>query len=733
MIALLTLSLLGPVVTTSTPPDPFLEQYAQTRRYQSGRPTGARATPDGKTVLFLRSPKDSPVQSLHAFDVQTGRTEVLLTAEALLGGGAQALSVEEKAALERLRISARGFTSFQLSADGGQILVSLSGRLYVVDLATRASKVLATGPGPFGAQFSPDGKHVAYVRESDVWAVELATNKERRITRGGTPLKTNGLAEFVAQEEMGRHAGFWWSPDSRSIAFAEADSTGLETFSIVDPSHPERAPNVFPYPRSGKANAKVRLGVVPASGEGAVKWITWNSEAFPYLATVRWSGKAPLTLVVQDRPQQVEVVLAADTATGRTRELLTERDDAWINLDQRFPLWRADGTGFFWMTERNGAPEVELRGADGALQASWIPPSANFDSLVGYDEGTQTLWYTATPDPTHNALYRVKAGGAPEPVPSPLGEQGFHTAGLGAKGSLLIVIGTSLEQMPRTWVLGTDGAVKGELPSVAATPPFKLNTSVQKVGPGEGYWTQVFRPVDAKPGQKLPVVVDVYGGPHHVHVRRSMPQNLLAQWLANRGFMVVKLEGRGTPGRGRAWERSIRGDFATLTLDDQVTALQALAKEVPELDLSRVGIQGWSFGGYMSALAVLARPDVFHAGVAGAPVTDWYDYDTHYTERYLGVPRDAQDPAYVRSSLLPLAKDLKRPLLLIHGTADDNVYFFHTLKLSHELFMAGRPHVVLPLSGATHMVSDPAATASLYGQMAGFFESSLRAPASAKD
>ena len=221
------------------------------------------------------------------------------------------------------------------------------------------------------------------------------------------------------------------------------------------------------------------------------------------------------------------------------------------------------------------------------------------------------------------------------------------------------------------------------------------------------------------------MVVDVYGGPGHVHVKRSMRENLLSQWLADRGFLVVTLEGRGTPGRGRAWERAIKGDFAGPTLDDQVAALKALAKEVPEMDLGRVGIQGWSFGGYMSALAVQTRPDVFHAGVAGAPVTDWYDYDTHYTERYLGVPKDMQDPAYARSSLLDKT-DLKRPLLLIHGTADDNVYFFHTLKLSHALFMAGRVHDVLPLSGLTHMVADPVATTSLYGWIARYFETHLK-------
>ncbi|HLT30973.1 MAG TPA: DPP IV N-terminal domain-containing protein [Myxococcaceae bacterium] len=728
MIALLTLSLLGPVVTHTQAPDPFLAEYATSRRFLSGRPVGAQATPDGRTVLFLRSPADSPVQSLHAFDVATGETREILSAASLLDGRTQQLTDAEKAALERMRVSARGFTSFQLSQDGTRVLVSLSGRLYVVTLADGTSVELQTGPSPLFPRFSPDGRQVAYVRDNDVWAVDLAANRERRITRGGTEDAPNGLAEFVAQEEMGRYAGFWWSPDSRFIAFAQADSSALERLAIVDPFRPEKGAYTMAYPRAGKTNATVKLGVAPASGNGQVVWTRWNAEAYPYLATVRWSSKAPLTLVVQDRPQQREAILTVDPATGNTTELFTERDAAWINLDQSFPLWRADGSGFFWFTERNGAPEIELRGADGRIVSSWVPPSAGFESLVGFDPGSDTLWFTGAPDPTRNALFKVTAGGAPVEVASPLQGPGVHVARLAAKAGLLLVTGTSLESMPQTWVVGVDGAVKGELPSVAWTPKLKLNATVQRVGEGEGFWTTVIRPENFEAGRKLPVIVDVYGGPHHLHVRHSMRENLLPQWFANRGFIVVKLEGRGTPLRGRAWERSIRGDFAGPTLEDQVRALHALAEQVPELDLSRVGIQGWSFGGYMSALAVQERPDVFHAAVAGAPVTDWYDYDTHYTERYLGVPADDRDPAYLRSSLLDKT-DLRRPLLLIHGTADDNVFFFHTLKLSHALFMAGKPHQVLPLSGLTHMVADPDATQSLYQRMAGFFETSLAAPA----
>ena len=240
----------------------------------------------------------------------------------------------------------------------------------------------------------------------------------------------------------------------------------------------------------------------------------------------------------------------------------------------------------------------------------------------------------------------------------------------------------------------------GELPSVAVEPPFKPNVTVEKVG---DYWTAVVRPRDFDPKKKYPVIVDVYGGPKHLHVVQAMRNWLVPQWLADQGFIVVAIDNRGTPGRGRDWERAIYQKFGTVPLEDQVKGLHALCDKFPELDRDRVGIVGWSFGGYMAANGVLRRPDVFKAAVAGAPVTDWEDYDTHYTERYMGLLPESKK-AYDEASLIPLAKDLKRPLLLVHGTADDNVYYRHTLKLANALFRAGKDFEALPLPGVTHMV-----------------------------
>ena len=713
LTSLLAMTATAPPPSSPPPRDDFLRQYAETRRFSSGRPVGLQFTPDGKTLLFLRSPPTSTVQALYAFDVATGSTRELLTATAILHGAEQALSAEERARLERMRSTARGIIGYALSEDGRQLVVALSGRLYRVQLETGKVTELKTGAGaPIDPKFSPDGRSIAYVRGADLYALDLEKGRERRLTADGGGEVTNGLAEFVAQEEMQRFSGFWWSPDSTAIAFERADTSTVEKLAIADPMHPERGASLVPYPRAGKPNAQVKLGIVRLSG-GRITWAAWDAEKYPYLATAKWPKKGgPLTILVQNREQTEEVLLAVDARTGRTHPLLVERDEAWLNLDQSFPHWVEDGTGFLWFTERNGGPEIELRRPDGERLSTLVPASAGFDSFVGYDEKGGWLYFTGSPDPTESMLYRVKRGGTPERVKTDEPGPALQSALLSKDGRALAIATTALRYMPRTSVWRADGTKAGDLPSVAQEPPLGVSTEIRKVGPGDGWYTAVIRPRGFKKGGKYPVVVQVYGGPHHTEVRHSLREELLLQWIADRGFIVVKADNRGTPRRGRAWERAIKFDPGGVTMDDQVAALRALAAEIPEMDLSRVGITGWSYGGYMAALALMRYPDVFKVAVAGAPVADWRDYDTHYTERYLGLPGEHGD-AYDRASLLRRAKDLGGSLLLIHGTADDNVYFFHSLKLSDALFRAGKPHAFLALSDFTHMVADPLITERL--------------------
>jgi dipeptidyl-peptidase-4 len=740
-IIVTTLAVAGdpPTVAPAKPIDTsFLKKYAETRRFMLGRPQNPKVAPDGKTVLFLRAGLDDPKLKLFEFDVASGQTRELLSPVALLKGNEENLTPEEKARRERMRLSAGGFADFHFNTDGSKLLLPLSGRLFVFDRATEQVTELKTGES--GAivdpKWSPDGRKIAYVRGYDVYVVDVATNQESPVTRGGTNLKTHGLAEFVAQEEMGRFSGFWWSPDSQFIAYEEADHTGVETWYVADPFKPEQKPSEQFYPRPGKKNVSVRLGIVPVAG-GETVWVNWDREQYEYLAAVKWHRFGPLTIQVQDRKQQKLLLLSVDPKTGQTNKLLEEKDTAWVNLAQDVPVYEVGLGGFLWRgTDTDGEAELQLRDTNGILRDVLVPAKQHLEKVLQVYSTRDTTFvvYTGGPDPTQQHVFRHRTPARLRDPGSENDEQltsepGIHAAVVGSRGSPYVVTSTTTRHMPKSVVFNREGVRLGELPSVAIEPDLKLDLSILRVGRGdESYNVAIVRPHDFDPKKKYPVIVDVYGGPKHVHVVQALRNWLIPQWLANQGFIVVAIDNRGTPGRGRAWERAIYQKLGTVPLDDQVKGLRLLCEKFPEMDPERVGIVGWSFGGYMAANAVLRKPEVFKAAVAGAPVTDWEDYDTHYTERYMGLLPESQKH-YDEASLIPLAKTLQRPLLLVHGTADDNVYFRHTLKLANALFRAGRDFEMLPLPGITHMYSsDPAVMEQLWARTARFFRQHLGEP-----
>jgi dipeptidyl-peptidase-4 len=741
----------GPALDTS-----FLKLYAETRGFTLGRPQKPKITPDGKHVLFLRAEAKTPKLKLFEFDVAAGTTRELLSPEALLKGADENLTPEEKARRERQRVSVGGFTDYHLDPAGGRVLVKLSNRLYVFDRTAGKATELKTGTdgAVVDPKWSPDGSKVAYVRGFDVYVYDLSTGKESAVTTGGTAVKTHGLAEFVAQEEMGRHSGYWWSPDGKSIAYAEADHTGVEVWWIADPLRPDVKPQEQFYPRPGKKNVAVRLGIVPVAG-GETVWVDPGKSSLPlgnppfeplltpsfeYLAAVKWDKRGGLTIQVQDRRQQELRLMSVAPDTGKSRTLLAETSPAWINLAKDLPTWDDRGR-FLWISDRDGDARLYLVNPEDTSDHRMrplTPPGLQVSELVTLTEfASPTPGETilspiiqATDDPTQAGVWQV---GNLRREPSivaqhlkPLGP-GLASVVTTKEGTPRVYTRTSLTALPTTFVEQEATGAKGRvtIPSVAAEPPFVPNVTIEKVG---DYWTAIVRPRDFDPKKKYPVVLDVYGGPRHLHVVRAMRNWLVPQWLADQGFVVVAVDNRGTPGRGRDWEKAIYKKFGTVPLEDQVKGLHALCDKFPELDRDRVGAAGWSFGGYMAANAVLRQPDVFKAAVAGAPVTDWEDYDTHYTERYLGLLPESR-AAYDEASLIPLAKGLRRPLLLVHGTADDNVYFRHTLKLADALFRAGRPFEALPLPGVTHMYSaDPVVMERLWARTAGFFREHLGGP-----
>lgn len=711
-------------------PESCFAAVAATRLYTLGAPRHAEPTPDGRSVLFLRSgPRDTRLQLLK-FDLAT-RKLVELARPATTP---EPLSVEEKARRERARMTLTGITDFAVSRDGGTVLASQADRLIRIDLPGGQSHPVP-GAGWIAPRLSPDGRFAAAVRDNDLHVVDLSTGLDRALTSGGSDTLTHGLAEFAAAEELDRPDGSWWSPDSATLLYEQADMSGVEKHFVADPEHPAAPPVEFRYPRAGTSNARVRLGLVARDG-GPTRWVDWDSTAFPYLVRVVWpEGGGKLSLVVLNRAQTEQRVLAVDPATGHASTLLSETDPAWISISpgaswksRALPHWLPDGSGFLWATEHDDRWRLELRHADGTLDHAVTGPDLPFLSLDDLDAragtDTATVTVTANPDRLGSALYRISLRtGAVSPVAV---APGLHDASFAGEGHAIFTdTFNGADGTQATRVRDEAGHELATLPSLAETPPILPRVEFTTAG-ARKLDALIIRPQAFMPGRRYPVILSVYAGPGFKQVLRNPRHYLEDRCLADRGFVVVSLDGRGTPGRGHDWERATKGNLIDLPLHDQIDGLQALGRRFPEMDLSRVGVTGWSFGGYFTAMATIRRPDVFQAGVAGAPVVDFADYDTTYTERYLGTPQD--DPeGYRASNVLTYAASLSRPLLLMHGLTDDNVYFQNTVKLTQALITAGRPYDLLLLPG-THLLSDPKLRAAVSEARAAFLASRLRTP-----
>lgn len=702
-----------------------LENLAITHGFRLGRPENLTFAPDGRSVFFLRSGGRSSSRDLFELSLPSGEERTFLTADALLAGGSESISQEERARRERMRLTGGGLTEFQFSVNGATILVPYSGHLFLVDRATRAVREISTRAtgAPIDPRLSPDATKLAVVRDGDVYVTTIATGAEARITHQENDHIGYGEAEFVAQEEMGRYQGTWWSPDSRTLLLQESDTTPVETLHISDPMHPESEPAEFPYPRAGHDNVRVRLFFVAASG-GRTTPIEWDRDAFPYVARVVWSEHHDPLVLVQNRTQTEERLLSVDVRNGSTRAILTETDAAWVNIDEQMPRVLHDGR-FLWTSERRGAWQLEIRSADGTAERALTLPEFGYRNLYHVDETAGFAYVGAASDPAQAQIFRVSLTDPnAEPLRISLGD-GVHMGVFSPTNDAFVDSAELLNGDIVNVVQRLDGTRGPTIRSMAEVPASLPNLQFVDVDNELALRTVVIRPHNFDASLHYPVIVAVYGGPGYANVRQTPYRYLDEQWVADHGYIVVSIDGRGTPFRGRDWERAIARDVITTPLADQVRGLRALGARFPEMDLTRVGIYGWSFGGYFSTMAVMREPSVFHAAVAGAPVTDWHDYDTHYTERYMGLPSE-NEAGYRSTSCITWAAELTRPLLLVHGTADDNVYFLHSIRLADALLRAGKPFDFLPLSGFTHMVPDPLVSRHLNERISSFFDEHVR-------
>ncbi|MHB1533703.1 MAG: S9 family peptidase [Acidimicrobiales bacterium] len=682
--------------------DSFPRQAARTRRFSLGAPRTFSVSPDGARVLFLRSegPED-PVTGLWVYEVATGTERHLAGADPDPGGE---LTAEERGRRERVRETAEGIVAYATDRDHRQVVFTLAGRLCHADVGSGARRPLATTGPVFDPRLDPDGRRVAYCSAGTLRLIGTDGAGDRELIGAEGPEITWGQAEFVAAEEMGRSRGFWWAPDGGALLVARVDESPVQNWWIADPAHPERPPRAHRYPAAGTADASVSLHVVGIDASRVP--VAWDREAFPYVVAVSWTEAGPPLALVERRDHHHSQVLRVDPTSGRTAVEREDHDDAWLDRTPGVPAWLADGR-LVWVSPSEDTYRLVVAGR------AVTPPGLQVRQVI---DVADTVLFSASRDPCTVGVWRWDPSGDLEEVAAPTG-----VAGAAVGGPTAVVIRRDMYHA---------GAVvevvgHGTIASRAATPLVTPAVQFLDGGP-DALAVGVVLPSERRRGERFPVVMAPYGGPGFQAVMASGHLWLEAQWLADQGFAVVVADGRGTPGRGPAWERRVHLDFASV-LDDQVAALSAAAAAVPALDATRVGIRGWSFGGYLSALAVLRRPEVFHAGVAGAPVTDWRLYDTYYTEKYLGQPDDGD--AYERSSLLGAAPGLERPLLIIHGLVDDNVVVAHSLRLSEALVAAGRYHSVLPLSGITHMATRPEVAENLLRLQVDFLRRHLGNPA----
>ena len=643
----------------------FPRQEARTRRFTLGVPRAFRISPDGARVAYLRTRGGGdPVTCLWVLDVSRG-AEHLVADPRAMGGDEADLPPQERARRERVREQAGGIVAYATDADLTVAVFAWSGRVYAVDLTgggALPAEVAVPGPA-LDPRPDPTGKRLAYVRAGALRVASLgsaagdgpagdgaagdgaADDRVLADPRGAAHV-TFGLAEFIAAEEMDRHRGYWWSPDGSALLVARVDEAPVTRWHIADPANPERPPADVGYPAAGTPNARVSLLLARLDGTSADVQVDWA--AFPYLVTACWTGEHDPLVVVQSRDQRTMRLLSVDAGTGQAEVLREDTDPAWLEIVPGVPAWTADGR-LVWTADREDTRRL-LVGADAEPVT---PPGLQVRGVIGVDG--DTVLFQASAEPTEVGLWAYGPGGL-----SQLGDGTGVETGTRAGGTT-VVSSRGLGDDGVTVRVYRDGGPVAELASLAERPALPAPRPALFGAGSREIRTAVLFPSWHQPGQqRLPVLLDPYGGPHAQRVLKARSAYLTAQWFAEQGFAVVIADGRGTPARGPEWERAVAGDLAGPVLEDQVDALREAAARFADLDTSRVAIRGWSFGGYLAALAVLRRPDVFHAAIAGAPVTDWRLYDTHYTERYLGFP-DRDQENYQRSSLISWPERAARP------------------------------------------------------------------------
>ncbi|UTW60463.1 S9 family peptidase [Kordiimonas sp. SCSIO 12603] len=694
---------------------------------------GLQMSPDGKRITFLRGKENNRNQlDLWEFDTKSGKAKLLIDSNVLLGGKKEELSEEEKARRERQRIGGiSGITRYFWSKDSKSLMFPVGGDVYVLPLGGKVKRLTDTPEFETDIRFSPKSTYVSFVRNREVYIVNVKTGEETKLTSGSTDTIANGMAEFVAQEELGRFTGYWWSPDETKIAFEQFDESDVIIKDRYEVKGDGSVTSIKQrYPEAGTTNVTYKLGVVSVADK-SVDWIDAGGDQDTYLGRVNWTPDSQ-TVIYQrlNRPQtQLDMVLAAADGSSQ-RTLLTEQSDIWVNL-HNILRFTNDGNNMLWASERTGFRHLynvnmETGEATPITSGDWVVSSVN-----RVDEENGTIYFSGFKDsPIESHLYSVPMAGGD--ITRITKEEGWHGARVG--DGFFIDNFSSPTQPPQIVVKDLkDGSVRFAINEnkLDGNHPYgkyldgaaKQSFGTIKASDGSDLYYRLYLPPSMEEGKKYPAIMAPYGGPHGQSVRKTWSVNF-NEILARKGFVVMVLDNRGMWNRGIEFEGHIKNAMGTVEVEDQVTGANYL-KTLDFIDGDKIGMWGWSYGGYMTIINMFKAPDVFKAGVSVAPVTDWRLYDTAYTERYLSHPNDPGN-VYENSSVFKYADNFKGDLLLIHGMADDNVFFDNAVKLMATLQKEGKPFELMTYPGKKHGIRGENTRKHLWKLALDFFERKLK-------
>jgi dipeptidyl-peptidase-4 len=703
-----------------------------------------KISPDGSRVTYLQGKtNDKDRLDLWEYSIRDAQARVLVDSD-LLAPGREALSDEESSRRERQRTAAlSGILEYSFAPSGRALLFPLGGDLYYYDLTKPAAKALTKITHSQGfatdASVSPKSAYVAYVRDQNLYVYDLATKNEKVLTSDGHGPIKNGMAEFVAQEEMDRATGYWWAPDDRHIAFARVDETPVKVTQRFEIAADNVTTFAQRYPAAGGPNVSVRLGVSDVHG-GAVTWIDLGPETDIYLARVNWlpDGKT-LAIQRESRDQRKLDLLFADIESGQTRIVLTETSKTWVELHNELSFL-TQSREFVWASSRDGYQHLYLYDLEGRLlrqltAGAWNVEDFRARAVKGIDEKNRLIYFTATEkSPTERQFYSASLDTQdPKKIDRISQEAGLHGITMSPDTGFYVDNFTSSTQPPQVSLHAADGKVlaqllENRLNAKHPGAPYLADNSVAEFGTltavdGQTLYYRLFKPAHFDPAKRYPAIVDVYGGPGVQRVLDNWTGSSFTQILTRAGYVVFQLDNRGTAFRGTAFQAPIHGKLGDVEVADQVQGARWLGSQA-FVDPARIGVWGWSYGGYMTLMLMFKAPDIFRAGISGAPVTDWALYDTHYTERYLDRPQD-NAAGYAASSVLPYAGALKGKLLIMHGMADDNVLFLHSTKLFRRLQDLGRPFDTMVYPGAKHGLLRQHDGRHAYATVLRFFETNM--------